>query len=359
MSDVIVAFDDFIHGSGTFYTSSFFNTLLGEADAYAIEATAEGADGSPTTSLAIQLETSGDGRNWSNKNPTAEISTSVTANGKTVATASDMNVRPAVALVRLRIDVSAVVGTPALNLRVHVRPARDSGFSPARLHGCNLWLRADIGVDFAPGSTTIGSWRDGSGAGHDATQATTVRQPAYNATLINGMPTVFFDASSAGSEKIFSLAGSLSLTAGHALLVGQSTSLTPPVAARTGLWHLGGGSPSATSFPFTDGLINDDFGSSTRYACGAPVVSITTPYCYEVQATSSSWASFFNGAAQFSNPTNTVAWPGTLELGGNLAAGVFFDGHLAEVLLFDHVLESGERNALVAYLNQRYALGMV
>jgi hypothetical protein len=88
-------------------------------------------------------------------------------------------------------------------------------------------------------------------------------------------------------------------------------------------------------------------------------VSITNPYCYEVQATSSGWASFLNGAAQFSNPANTVAWPGTLELGGNLVGGVFFDGHLAEVLLFDHVLESGERNALVAYLNQRYALGMV
>ena len=361
MSDVIVAFDDFIHGSTTVYTSSFFNALLGELEAYSIQAVAEGMPGGATANVTIQLETSGDGRNWSSKNPTAEITTSVAAGATVTAFGSDINVRPGVALVRARIDVSSFLGPPGLKLVVYVRTKADPKFSPARIAGCNLWLRADQGIELvgSPSPVFVQSWKDRSSAGHDATQLTAARQPTYNATPINGMPTLFFDASIAGAERIMSLAGSIALGAGHVFLVGKSVSALPPVASRSGLWHLGG-TPSPTLFPSSvDGMIYDDFGSNAQYACGPPVAPVTSPYCYEVQAISGSWQSMLNGVLQFSNPANTVAWSGTLELGGNLAGGVFFDGHLAEIALFDHVLGSGERDALVVYFNQRYALGMV
>lgn len=356
MSDVIVAFDDFVHGAGIFYSSSFLNGLLGELEGYAIEAVAEGMPGVSNGTLSIQLETSGDGRNWSNKNPTAEIGgLSVSAASESTAFGYDVNVRPGAALVRLRLDFSGA-GTLGARIVVSVRAAPDPKFCPARTAGCNLWLRADRGVSIVSGA--VSSWKDGSVAGHDASQSTSSRQPAYAQSLINGMPTLFFDASSAGSEKILSIIGSLSLSAGNVFLVGKSVNAVPPTSARTGLWRLGaGGSPVA--FPFVDGIVYDDLGSNTRYTCGPPVASITTGYCYEVRATSGSWNSYLNGTAQFSNGTNTVAWSGTLELGGNSASGVYYDGHLAEVLLYDHVLQTWERDPLVRYLNARYALSMV
>jgi len=88
-------------------------------------------------------------------------------------------------------------------------------------------------------------------------------------------------------------------------------------------------------------------------------VTITNPFVYEVKATGSGWNSFLNGTSQFSNGTNTVAWSSALELGGNSASGVFFDGHVAELALYDHVLTAGERQALISYFNSRYALGAV
>jgi hypothetical protein len=203
----------------------------------------------------------------------------------------------------------------------------------------------------------VRTWNDVSGAGHDASQATGARQPTYNARSINGQPTVFFDASVPGAERIMSLAGSLSLSAAHVFFVAQSVSAVPPAAARSGIWHFGT-SGLTSHLPYIDSIIYDDFASNARYTCGAPVAAITSPYCYEVQA-SSVWASFINGVSQFTNTPNTVAWAGSPELGGNTGTGIFFDGHLAELILYDHVLQSGERDAIVFYLNQRYALGML
>jgi len=355
VSDVIVAFDDYIHGTTPVYSSSFIHPLLAELEGYAIQAIVDGMASIPTTTVTIQIETSGDGRNWSRKNPTAEITTSTTAGVLTVAKGSDMAVRPGAALIRFVITLSGSPGTPSIHLTLLVTPRNDPRFSPERISGCQLFLRADLGITFIAGGGNVASWRDMSRAGHSATSVAT-QEPAYNNTLINGMPTLFFDASGAAG-KIMNLAGSLSLSAAHMFLVAKSVNATAPSNARSGLWRFGN-SGSISRLPFTDGQIYDDFGSSTRYSCGTPVATITNPYCYEVRTTSSDWKSFLNGMSQFSSASNTVAWSGTLQLGGYSASNVYFDAHVAEVILYDHILSSDERTALVSYLNARYALGM-
>lgn len=356
---VLLAFDDVVYGTSAVYSSSMHHAALGAMEACSLEAVVDPVPGTTVSTTTVQLETSADGRHWTPKNLVAEIDAASTTEGATrTPVGTDLDMRPGGGLARLRVQLGGGPETPVAHVRVYVRPGRDPGIVPARFPNCELWLRADLGIELTAGTPTVASWRDMSLAGRSASQSTATRRPAYNTSPINGMPSLYFDASSGGAERYMSLAGSFSgLSAVHAFLVARNVSAAPPSAARSGLWRLGGsGSPS--NFPATDGLLYDDVGSSARYNQGAAPATLTSPFCYEVRATSSGWQSFINGGAQSSSGTNTVAWSGTLELGANTASGVFYDGHVAELILYGRVLATAERTALVAYLNARYALGM-
>jgi hypothetical protein len=171
-------------------------------------------------------------------------------------------------------------------------------------------------------------------------------------------PTILFDASTAGSEKYFSLGGSFaSLEAAHVFYVGRRVSSPPPTTARTGLWAL-------TTYvwpvhlPFTDGNIYDSTGAGAQYNCGAPVASLTSAHCYEVRA-STSWQSRLNGSTQYTSASNTFSCTATPELGAATGHGVYYDGCMTEVVLFDRILTDPERAMIVEYFNARYALAMV
>jgi hypothetical protein len=255
---------------------------------------------------------------------------------------------------RWRIDVpGGSSGLWSATFRIRAVPLRSRSFVPTDIAGCEMWLRSDLGVTLSSGN--VSTWKDQSGSGHDCTQGTSTRQPAYNTLTINGIPTLFFDASTAGSEKIFSMAGSLAaLTGGHIFFIAKSVNTLPPAQSRTGIYNLGG-SAFASHFPYLDNNIYDSFGSNTRYTEGLPVVNITNPFRYEVQASSSAWNSFINDAAQFSSNTNTVAWSATLEIGGNTGVGVYYDGYVAEILLYSRVLAGDELARVKQYLRRRYA----
>jgi hypothetical protein len=258
-------------------------------------------------------------------------------------------------IVRWRLDVpNASSGLWSATFRIRAVPLRSRSFVPTDIAGCEVWLRSDLGLTFNSGN--VSTWKDQSGQGHDCSQGTSTRQPAYNVSPINGIPTLFFDASTAGSEKIFSMAGSLAgLTAGHVFFVAKSVNALPPAQSRTGIWNLGGAA-TASHLPYLDSIVYDSFGSNTRYTEGAAVVTITNPFYYEVRASSSSWNSFMNGISQFSTTPNTVAWSGTLELGGNSPVGVFYDGHLAELLIYSRVLAGDDLARVQQYIKRRYAL---
>lgn len=356
----LLVFDDVIHGTSDVYTSSRHNLALGELEVYTIHVVVEPIPSTDMSTFTLQVETGSDGRNWVEKNPTAEINAvSMTEGATRTASASDLGARQSGAMARLRIALGGGPATPAAHAQVFVSGRRAPKIVPAKFPDCEMWLRADMGIELeSAANRVVSSWRDMTMRGHTCTQSTSSRRPSVRTNAINDLPSVYFDASSAGTEKYFSLSTSLSgLTAAHAFLVAKNIAATAPSAARSGLWRLGG-SASASAFTATDGQIYDDFGSNTRYTEGSPAATVTNAFCYEVRATSSAWNSYLNGTAQSSSGSNTVAWSGTPELGGNSASGVYYDGHVAEVIVYKRVLEAYERRALVDYLNARYALGM-
>ena len=66
------------------------------------------------------------------------------------------------------------------------------GFTPLDL-GADLlaWYRADKGVTL--NGSTVSAWADQSGNGLSITQAVAANQPTYEATGLNGLPSIYFD----------------------------------------------------------------------------------------------------------------------------------------------------------------------
>ena len=112
--------------------------------------------------------------------------------------------------------------------------------------------------------------------------------------------------------------------------------------------------------PYTvDNHIYDDGGGTARYNCGVPVVALNTPQVYEVQNAAGSWVNLLNGVSQSSSASNTVGLAAAPQIGGNSVGGVYYYGDWAEMVLYNRILSSVERQSLVNYFNGRYGLGAV
>jgi hypothetical protein len=108
------AFDDFVHTTATVYSTTDFNEVLGSADQLSLFAVVDsysGAAGAPN--ITVQIQHSGDGRNWVNKNPAAEINGAPIGAGMTaVASGSDGGTNPALGLIRLAVSLAAIGAAP-------------------------------------------------------------------------------------------------------------------------------------------------------------------------------------------------------------------------------------------------------
>lgn len=349
--DAVLAFDDFIYGTSAVYSSSFLDGPLAQLESYSIQAT---VDPFSQNTLTIQLETSPDGRHWIPKNPgVPEISVSFGTGATVSSFGEDVGARPALALVRLRIQLS---GSGGVRVRVYVREGPSARFTPLAL-APRAWLRADLGIRL-DGAGGVSSWRDMTANGFDATQGTSTRRPSLATTsqLVGGQPAVYFDASSSGSEKIMSMAGSLAgFTAGHAFVVFQRSVQPPPSALRAGFWRLGT-SGLDTQVPDINGDIQDDTGSTTRRNLGTAPSMTSSAHCFEARSAASAWSAYLNGQSLGSSGTNTVGFSATPDIGGDWNVVSFYDGAIAEIILFDRILVANERGRLVQYLKARYLM---
>jgi hypothetical protein len=100
------------------------------------------------------------------------------------------------------------ISSEEIVIKYNETKARFASFTPSN-QGMSLWLRADSGVLDASGNqisshnTTIATWRDKSGSGYDATQATDANRPLwYNAANgQNNLPAIYCDGTNRWLER--------------------------------------------------------------------------------------------------------------------------------------------------------------
>jgi len=88
---------------------------------------------------------------------------------------------------------------------------------------------------------------------------------------------------------------------------------------------------------------------------------INQPHLYNVVSRSGEWTSRINGIVQFTTTNNTVGfypWP-VLGNGGVISGygSTYFEGDIAEVIIYNRAISQSERDAVNAYLSSKYGLG--
>ena len=220
-----------------------------------------------------------------------------------------------------------------------------------------VWLRADYGTA-TNSDGSINFWQDQSGNNNNASQGSLANCPAFATNSLNGLPAVHFD----GVSSYFYLPAALNpRTAAEVFLVVRAASAMP--SQTQGLWHFGGSTQSGwDEYPGADGALADDFGSQMWHYLGVPTQPITQFSVYELSAQTNAWFAWLNGALLYQTNGNNYAFGGPYTLGysqdhfGNPGNQFFFGGDMAEMLMFNRPLTSVERDAVGAYLNQRYNL---
>lgn len=229
-------------------------------------------------------------------------------------------------------DTDPSMSSPAYGRARHL-PAANTWLVTGRLPTSVLSIPSPI--RFYDMSRQSGS--DGVGTatlhdyGTDGLDGSASSQPIYKAAIQNGNAVARFDGSP--DLRQFAIPDLSALTAGH-VFIALKINVDPPTdSASAGLWTMG--VTSTSYFPYTDGVIYDDFGTDTRKTVGNPTPSLAAWHIYEVLSGPGLWTARLDGVDLFTTSSNTVAFPSSPILGRSL------NGDFGAWMLFDAVQTDG------------------
>jgi len=118
----VEVFNDFVYATAinNVWTDAKFNDILARFDETSIIAVADSVGGTGTIQLSVQMQHSGDGRNWVNKNTNPEINAqTITVGATTTLAGSDAGTTPSGGFVRLTVWLPGGT-TPSAHVRIYV-----------------------------------------------------------------------------------------------------------------------------------------------------------------------------------------------------------------------------------------------
>lgn len=212
-----------------------------------------------------------------------------------------------------------------------------------------LHLRSDLEVTSA--SSSVSNWGDVSGWNNDASQGTSGNQPTITSSAMNGYPALTFNGST--SKLTLPTSASLGIQSNpyEMFIVAKSASsnlqfLIAGSAAGQFDYHLNG--VGARFIP--TGSIYLDKGVNGEFTNG-------NAHIFSARASASGGAVRVDGTdGGISGGYILSASPGNLFLGVRSDGTYYFNGDIAEVIIYNKVLTSQEREEVEGYLNTRYSV---
>lgn len=236
-------------------------------------------------------------------------------------------------------------------------PAGGGSFDPTSVDGCALWLDAsDAGSFTYHSGSLISQWDDLSGEGHDATQSNSGLSPERTGTQ-NGLTTVVFGGEDNPGYLNFADVFS-SLTAATFFITYALVEDPPTDVNDTGMFWFGTAT-TRSHHPYTDGIVYDGFGSTTRKDTGNPSTDMTAWNTYRVLTKSGEWTSWFDGTQFYTTATNTVGFKTACELGHAFfpaTTNYYLNGEVGEVLLYDNDISDDDAADIEDYLATKWGL---
>lgn len=231
-------------------------------------------------------------------------------------------------------------------------------FSPINVTNLAVWLRADSGVILSGG--TVSQWSDGSGNNLHASQSTPANAPSIvtNVALLNNKPALLFDGSNDALNGL--TIPSIDISSASVFVVTRGNAQTGVLAGifnigtlNNGMWFY------RRMFTGRLTLIND-YGSNTQIL-DAPNSMPNTGFKYGLFG----MVKNFGSESRLYVNSNESAYSSNAALSGvftnsNYVLGFgqgygYYNGEIAEVIVYKKALNTQERTQVENYLYNKYA----
>lgn len=242
-----------------------------------------------------------------------------------------------------------------------------AGVLPTDVPNCELWLPVSS-ITGLSDDVNVDTWPDMSGNGRDATRNNVAGDGPHFRT--SGGPTsgncVRFSTAPTTHPRYFTLPDFLTgFSAGEGFAV-IKLDQDPITASSEGGPPFGdfGSSTTGSVYPFTDGIIYDEFGTTVRKTTNNPTTSLATWHLFNVRSASGSYIWSINAATSgndfFSTGTNTVGWGTAPRIGADNLTNRSIFGLGVEFIFFSRILDDAtERKAIIhQYLNDAYGFSL-
>ncbi len=216
--------------------------------------------------------------------------------------------------------------------------------------GAALWLRADGITGLADGAP-VATWTDESGQVHDATQGTPANQPIYKTGVQNGLPVVRFD----GTDDRLAYDGTILVNTDYTVFVvegrtsNKSNNYILRGSASTANQNLHVGYRSDTGF--THAQYANDY---TMTVPGYTLQQLNV-MALDLDTTGGTGKHTWRNGTLLGSLANNVMLGAYVNSGiGGYGAGYFFQGDVAEVIMYSRALTTQERQQVEAYLMSKW-----
>lgn len=222
--------------------------------------------------------------------------------------------------------------------------------------GCSPADKGTLKVRLRSGSITglndgdaVASWNDSTANGHNMAQSDASKRPQFKVSIQNGYPAVRFDG---GSDYLENSTLSLGTTA-TVFVVGSRGSATGYIRAVSRNLYLFVGSLSGEFASFYgDGSA---WGTvSSHGASGALTANTVFIFSSTIDGTNDN--PFVNGTTLSTRADSMSSFSGGFYIGGDPAAGQYWDRDIIEVDIYDPALNSTDRQYVRDCLNTIYAV---
>lgn len=206
----------------------------------------------------------------------------------------------------------------------------------------DIWL--DASTLALSNNDPVSSWTDVSGNQIDADQATASNQPTFLTNQVNGLPTVSFDGTDDYLEHIFTNEA----TAATIFIVASPNSLSNQTLVASDNHHISYNSGTMRA-EYPGGIVGK--GSPQSY-------TLSYMYTSSEAVSSTPIALFSNNGTSSKNRTGFTSYTAS-SVGArfrNSAYQNFFNGEIAEIILYNQELNSVQRKIVANYLSSKYDL---
>lgn len=240
-------------------------------------------------------------------------------------------------------------------------------FSPLHIPNCGLWLESSKGVTLV--DSAVSNWKDSSGHNRNAVQDTSTKRPTYTELGLNGRPTLTFTSATSQRLNITSGLDLVQNVGGFtAFCVCQTSSLATAQTAllvcanTTSTYRINMSRTTGNQYQLR-GRITDANSAATILSTstyGTDPLIISGIY----DCTNADMFQYINGVGEGSPNLNYGTAGNTSDTAsaalyiGSLTSSQYWNGYIAEIIIYTRALSSYERKKIESRLGYKYNIAV-